>query len=121
MHSLKFSSHFLAKVTLFKVSKACADAIAVCAKMIRHLDSGAALTVFESKSYRTCSQSLMCSWVDDVKETKRSFEKAATAFISLFVQSGHGAFVFYRALIWLRVDAIGNAAIARLWLETRRT
>ena len=32
-------------VILLKVSKACADAIAVCAKMIRRLDSGVALTV----------------------------------------------------------------------------
>jgi hypothetical protein len=50
--SIKVFSLFL---TILKVSKACGDAIAVCAKMIRRLDSGVPLTVIPTSSY-CCSQ-----------------------------------------------------------------
>jgi len=62
-------------LTHHKVSKACADAIAVCAKMIRRLDSGVALTVISGiRMLRVC-QPLTWRQVDDIKETKRAFER----------------------------------------------
>jgi hypothetical protein len=62
-------------LTPHKVSKACADAIAVCAKMIRRLDSGVALTVISGICMLCVCQPLMWRQVDDIKETKCAFER----------------------------------------------